>query len=162
MIEAVIVLSTMLVFMGLIMWTRNSYAMKLDMQQGTRSNALYYASHGCSGGGASERGGTVQDSSPEAESAAKKSNVAGSAAASRIYNTAIAKMSGKADWRTVWDANAGKGSLDLKKQGLSRTIEANSKVTCNEPAYDGGWKDWFQFGAQYLSGGMSGAGGLFK
>src|SRR5262245_60829309 len=95
MVEAVIVLSTMLVFLGLIVWTRNSYAMKMDLQQDTRATSLYYASHACKGekgSASSERSGTVQDSSPEAEAAAKKSGVAGAAAvASRVYSTAQAK-----------------------------------------------------------------------
>ena len=40
MIEAVIVISTMVVFMGLIVFTRKAYGMTLDLQQQTRSNTL--------------------------------------------------------------------------------------------------------------------------
>ena len=165
MIEGVIVMTTMVVFLGLIVWTRNSYAMKLDLQQSTRSSSLYYAAHGCSGdkgGATSEQTGTVPDGSPEAENVAKKSDISGNAVASRSLNTAAAKLSGKSSWATVWDANAGKGEIDLKKQGLNRTIDASSKVTCNEPAYDNSWKDWFTFGTRFVSGGINTAGSLFK
>ena len=73
MVEGVIVISTMLVFLGAIVYTRKSYGMKLDLQQQTRSNVLYYASHGCTGsGGSSNAGGSVTTGSPEAESAAGK------------------------------------------------------------------------------------------
>ena len=49
MVESVIVISTLLVFMGLIVFMRKSYGAKLDIQQTTRANVLYYASHGCTG-----------------------------------------------------------------------------------------------------------------
>jgi hypothetical protein len=166
MIEGLVVMSTMLVFVGLIVWTRNSYAMKMDLQQETRASSLYYASHGCSGdkgSSSSERSGTVQDSSPEAENAAKKTNLSGAVAvASRVYNTARSKATGTSALAAIWDAAGGKGALNLKKQGLKRSIESDSKVTCNEPEFDGGWKDWFQFGISYLSGGLNTVGSLFK
>lgn len=166
MAEAAIVMTTLLVFLGVIIWTRNSYGMKLDMQQQTRSSSLYYSSHGCSGdkgGAGAETTGTVQDSSPQAETAAKKSNVAGSDVASRKYNTATAKKTAKSAWAAVWDPNAGAGrGMDVKKQGLSRTVEASSRVTCNEPEYDSGWKDWFNFGTRFISGGIGTAKELFK
>lgn len=166
MIEAVIVLSTLLVFLGLIVWTRNSYGMKLDMQQSTRSSSLYYASHGCTGdkgGSTSEASGTVPDSSPEAENVAKKSAISGSAVASRVYNTASAKLAGKSTWAAVWDSNAGSGrAMEPKKQGLSRPVEGSSKVTCNEPEYDGGFNDFIDFATRFVGGGMNTVGGLFK
>jgi Flp pilus assembly protein TadG len=164
MIEAVIVLSTMLVFLGLIMWTRNSYGMKLDMQQSTRSSSLYYAAHGCKGdrgAASSDEGGTVLDSSDEASNVAKKAKIPAAAAASRVYNTARAKLSGKSSFMAVWDASGGKG-LDLKKQALSRTVTAESKVTCNELSFGGGWQDWLSVGLGFITGNLSGAGGFFK
>ena len=165
MIEGVIVISTMLVFMGLIVWTRKSYGMKLDLQQQTRSNVLYYASHGCEGaGGSSQAGGTVDDGgSPEAESAAGRSNVPNRAAASRTYNTASASVSGTSSWQTVWDVNAGGGGgLNLQRQGLSREISAASKVTCNEKQYDNQWTAWFEFAADWVGRGFGGVGDLFR
>ncbi len=166
MVEAVIVLSTMLVFLGTIVWTRNSYATKLDMQQGTRSSSLYYASHGCSGkseaNASMERSGTVPDSSPQAENAAKKSNAPGAVVASRALNTALAKATGQSSFQAVWDANGGQGGINLAKQALSRRIEASSKVTCNEQAFPSKWQDWFQFGVQFITGGIGKSGSLFQ
>jgi Flp pilus assembly protein TadG len=163
MVEAVIVMSVMLMFMGLIVWTRNSYAMKMDLQQETRSSSLYYASHACTGdknAASSERTGTVQDSSPEAETAAKKTNLAGAiAVASRAYNTARTVASGTSSFQAIWDAA---GGVNVRRQGLSRKVESSSKVTCNEPRFDGGFKDWIQFGISYLGGGLGAAGSLFK
>jgi hypothetical protein len=166
MIEGVIVVTTMLVFMGLIVWTRKSYGMKLDLQQQTRSNVLYYASHGCTGANASDApSGTVDGSGSEAENAAQKSNVPNKAAASRTFNTASASANDTSSWQTVWDVNAtgGQGSsINLQKQSLSRPISAASKVTCNEKKYDNQWLAWFQFGVDFVSRGFGGVGDLFK
>jgi hypothetical protein len=166
MVEGVIVVSTMLLFMGLIVWTRKSYGMKLDLQQQTRSNVLYYASHGCEGAGAtSAPGGTVDGSSPEAQNAANKSNVPNKAAASRTYNTASATANGTSDWQTAWDVNArgGQGGeINLQKQSLSRPISAASKVTCNEKKYDNQWTAWFKFGVDFVGRGFGGVGDLFQ
>lgn len=166
MVEGVVVVSTMLVFMGLIVWTRKSYGMKLDLQQTTRSNVLFYASHGCTGAGASSApGGTVDTGSPEATNAANKSNVANKGGASRSWNTASASANDTSSWQTVWDVNArgGQGgSINLQKQGLSRPINAASTVTCNEKKYESQWSAWFQFGIDFVGRGFGGVGDLFR
>ena len=164
MIEAIVVITTMLVFLGLIVWTRKSYGMKLDLQQTTRSNTLYFASHGCTGGGASAGGGGSGPTSSEAEKIAGKANVPNSAAASRTWNTANATASGSSSWQAVWDTNANgqAGSIHLQKGGLSRPISAASKVTCNEKKYDNQWMAWFQFGVDFVARGMGGVGDLFR
>src|SRR5262245_18554497 len=105
MVEAVIVVSTMLVFMGIIVFTRRAYGMKLDLQQWTRANALDYASHACTGAtqGAEQTTGSVDVSgSPDVEAAAEKSKVAGGAAASRALNTATTRAGGTVSWQAVW------------------------------------------------------------
>ena len=167
MVEGVIVISTMLVFMGFIVYTRKSYGMKLDLQQQTRSNVMFYASHGCTGaGGASAAGMGSSDGSPEAEAAANKANVPNKAAASRSWNTASAKANDTASWQATWDTNATGGSgnapINLQKKGLSRPIAAASQVTCNEQKYNNAWTAWFEFGVDWVSRGFGGVGDLFR
>jgi Flp pilus assembly protein TadG len=164
MIEGVIVISTMLVFMGLIVYVRKAYGTKLDLQQTTRANVLYYASHGCTGSaGTASEGTGSSDGSREAENVAKKTNVPNKAAASRKWNTASATGSETVSWQTVWDVNAQRGgAIDLQKQKLSRQINASSTVTCNEKKYDSQWKAWYQFGADFVARGFGGVGDLFK
>lgn len=166
MIEGIIVVSTMLVFMGLITYTRQGYGMKMDLQQATRANTFYYASHGCEGdtSGAESEGSGPAPGNGTAENAANKSSVPNKAAASRSYNTASATSNGSTSFQYVFDANANGGNQSInyqKKQG-KRTITAASKVTCNEKKYDNQWTAWFQFGVDFVSRGFGGVGDLFK
>lgn len=163
-IEAVIVISTMVVFMGLIVFTRKAYGMKLDLQQQTRANVLYYASHGCTGAGGKSIAGTgTIDGSPEAEAAANKSTLPDKGAASSSWNEASATATDTAVWHTAWDVNAEKGgSIDLQRQELNRKVHAASDVMCNEKHYDSQWTAWMKFGVDFVSSGFGGAGSLFK
>lgn len=162
MIEGIIVISTMLVFMGLITYTRQSYGKKLDLQQKTRSNVLYFASNGCDG--PVPEGGSVPGGGNDAANAANKSNVPNKAAASRKYNTASMQDTTNASFQAVWDnnANGGNASIDLGKHTLSRDITAASKVTCNEKKYKNQWIAWVQFGIDFVSRGFGGVGDLFN
>ena len=166
MIEGVIVISTMLVFIGFIVYTRKSYGMKLDLQQRTRSNVLYYASHGCTGSqGTSSEGQGSTDGIREVDAAAAKSTVPNKAAASRKWNTATATANGTVSWQAVWDVNAEQGKsgpMKLEEHKLSRTIAAQSRTTCNEKKYASQWSAWMQFGADFVSRGFGGVGDLFK
>lgn len=163
MIEGVIVVATMLVFMGLITYTRQSYGSKLDLQMQTRANTLYFASHGCEGAadGASASGsGSVPGDNP-AQGPADKSNVPNKAAASRSLNTASASANGNVSFSAVWDNNNGNGALNLGKHTGGRSISAGSKVTCNEKMYENQWLAWAQFGMDFAMK-LGGAGDLFK
>ena len=53
MAEGIIVVTTLLVFFGLVIFTRDAYVGKLDQQAIARRDALFFASHNCEGGGAS-------------------------------------------------------------------------------------------------------------
>lgn len=47
MVEAIVVMCTMLVFLGMIIWSFQAYGGKIDQMSSTRRDALYYASHSC-------------------------------------------------------------------------------------------------------------------
>ncbi|MFO0736965.1 MAG: hypothetical protein U0270_13850 [Labilithrix sp.] len=163
MIEGVIVVATMLVFMGLITYTRQSYGSKLDLQMQTRANTLYFASHGCEGAGngaSAAPGGAVPGDNP-AQGPANKSSLPDKAAASRNLNTASAAANGNVSFQAVWDNNNGKGGLALGKHTGGRSISAASKVTCNEKMYENQWLAWAQFGMDFAKK-LGGAGDLFK
>jgi len=150
MAEAIIAISTMLIFMGLISWTRQAYGMKLDLQQRTRSDTFYFASHGCDGGGGGAPGG-----SPEAEAAAGKSPLPDKAAVKQTWGSASGAAGGSASWQAVWDQNAhgGNASINYGKLGLNANVTAGSTVTCNEKKYNSQLTAWFQFGVDYLKSG---------
>ena len=52
MVEASFVVGVLVVFWGLMQWTRQSYSDKLDQMGTTRSNSSYYAAHDCEKGDA--------------------------------------------------------------------------------------------------------------
>ncbi len=162
MIESVIVISTMLIFLGLIVWTRQAYGMKLDMQQRTRSDVLYFASHGCenTGGGVGQAGGggTIPGDNPAA-GAAQRSGLQDAAAVNRSWNSASGSLSGTANWQAVWDQNARgqNASINYGKLALKSNISAASAVTCNEKKYSSQLTAWAKFGLDMVKSG----GGLF-
>jgi hypothetical protein len=47
MVEAIVIMCTMLVFFGMNLWAFRVYGGKLDQMSSTRRDALYYASHNC-------------------------------------------------------------------------------------------------------------------
>lgn len=159
MIEGVIVVATMLVFMGMITYTRQSYGKKLDIQTQTRANTLYFASHGCegAGNGASASGGGAVPGDNPAQGPANKSDVPNKAAASRNLNTASASANDNVSFQAVW----GNGPSGLSKHTGGRSISAASKVTCNEKMYENQWLAWAQFGMDFASK-LGGAGDLFN
>lgn len=163
MIESVIVITTMLVFLGLIVWTRKAYGMKLDLIQQAQSDTLYFASHGCdnAGGGIGQigGGGTVPGDDGAAANAAAKTGLPDATAVNRTWNTATGSLRGSASWQAVWDHNANgqNGSIELKKETLTANVSAASAMTCNERQYSSQLTAWFQFGIDFLKNG----GGVF-
>ena len=47
MVEAIVIMCTMLVFLGMNTWAYRAYGGKIDQMNSTRRDALYYASHNC-------------------------------------------------------------------------------------------------------------------
>jgi len=165
MLEGILVVSTMLVFLGLIVYARNAYVTKLDLQQRTRSNVLYYSSHGCTGeGGTAKESTSFGDGSRIVEIVAGKMNTDESGAASRKWNTASASAQKSLSWRAVWDANAErqKEGIDLRQHRFTRRIGADSTVTCNEKAYSSQWSAWYKFAGDFFKRGLGGVGDLFR
>jgi hypothetical protein len=159
MVESIIVISTMLIFLGLIVWTRQAYGMKLDMQQRTRSDTLYYASHGCenTGGGIGTAGGggTIPGGGGPAANAAGKANLPDSAAVGRSWNSASGSLSANVSAQAVWDQNArgGNASISYGNLPLSANVSAASAVACNEKKYDSQLTAWFKFGVDFIKSG---------
>jgi hypothetical protein len=166
MIESVIVISTMLIFMGLIVWMRQAYGTKLDLQQRTRSDVLYFASHACEdnggGGGQASGGGTVPGGNPVG-GAAGASGLPEGQAASRSWNSASSSLTGSANGQAIFDQNAkGQGgSINYGKMPLNSSIKAASACTCNEKKYTSQLTAWAKFGIDMVKSG-GGIVDLFK
>lgn len=144
---------------------RQAYGLKLDLQQRTRSDVLYYASHGCEksdGVGQTGEGGTVPGDNP-AEGVAQRAGLRDAAAVKRNWNNASGTASGKASWHAVWDENARgqNGAIRHGRLELTSDVSAASVVTCNEKKYDSQMTAWARFAFDLLRGG-GGAANLFK
>jgi len=131
-VEAAVVLPVLAIFLGLIMYEYSSYKEKMKVQQTSRENALYFASHGCRGGnsGLGGLGGygpagyqldvdgntTYQgaiDKNPPGADAMKGST-------DRSFNSATSSMTAQ--------ATGG---------GRTRTVKGTSQAYCNERPENG-------------------------
>ncbi|MBX3206403.1 MAG: hypothetical protein KF764_15120 [Labilithrix sp.] len=160
MIEAVIVISTMVVFMGTIAWTRQAYGAKLDYQQRTRSDVLYYASHGCkeSGGGVGSPGGggTAGLGPTGGENAANRAPTPDKAAINQSWNSAAGSLKTTVTGKAIIDQNArggNGGSIQYGPLSLVSNVSADSYSTCNEPDYGSQFVAWFNFGLNFVTSG---------
>ncbi len=160
MVEGVVVISTMLVFFGLIVFTRNSYAEKLDIQQGTRSDVLYYASHACEGGRPNVTTGSESEDvggegGAKAEGVGSRTSEPGAAALGRSWNTASSSRDSRVNGVMTVDRNAtgGGGAIQLQRAPISRSVHAESTVACNEKRYDNPWTAWVKYGVDWAKSG---------
>jgi hypothetical protein len=152
MAEAIVVISVMIGFLGLIVWTRNAYGMKLDVQQGTRSSVLYSASHGCE----AEGGGNEEGPVGEAPNGARQAPNAGAAETTTKWNSVQASNNASVDWASIQDNNAaygGGGRISYGRRPLHANVKAFSYCTCNEKKYDNQLTAWAKFGFNLIRSG---------
>jgi hypothetical protein len=142
MVEAGIVAPVMAIFLGLMIFTFNSYDQKLSAMHDTRRQVWSYASHSCSTG----RGGWgpfswPQDDNPDPGGYATKKNDPGAMAAiSRQSRFAQAQVTTSTRGPFTW-------------QTFTRRIRNDSYCMCDEVPYDGGFGamiGWFFWGYNFL------------
>ena len=174
MVEGIVVMTTMLVFLGMNLWAAKVYGGKLDQANSTRRDVLYYASHGCTETNAIDVD-TYTTSTLSGISGAAKStenmnvppadgtrdqigaNFEGSAAGqgisgavSRDWNTA---SGGKGPQAVSGEALVGENSILVRKKAMSVNLGTNSYSACNEKTYDNQWTAFFQFSWDFLKTG---------
>lgn len=145
LVEAAVVIPVMLVFLGCIMFTHKSYAMKLDKQQGTRAGTLYYASHACKGEvprgivPVTDNADPGIPSGPADKNAGKLggSNSPGAQAGVKRSNNLVKAQPPDSQVR-------GDAVLDRHTIPLNRTVSAASEVACNEETFPNKWLAVFQ------------------
>lgn len=160
MVEGIVVIITMLVFLGMTVWATKAYGGKLDQASDTRRDVLFYASHDCS---QSPPGSAVQSAEEEAdatdgedapEATAAADRLAGrgrgeGAAVSRNWNMASTEKSSTVTGSAVVVSNPESG-LNARREGLSANLRTGSWVACNERRYDNAWTQVFEFGWDFL------------
>jgi hypothetical protein len=166
MVEGIVVMTTMLVFLGMNIWAENVYGGKLDQANSTRRDVLYYESHGCEEANATDDDTYTQRTLSGISGAAKSGenlnvpppdqtrdrvggNFDGSrageginGAVSRSWNTA---SGGKGPQNVSGSALVGENSILVKKKALSVNLGTNSFSACNEKTYNNQWTAFFQF-----------------
>lgn len=149
--EAIVVITVMLVFLGMILWVQRAYAAKIDQANDTRSDVLFYASHSCEQAPPSDDGstpgfehhdhdtpvatGSEDTTAADALAGALPAN-GGPGALTRDWNMASTKRE-----RTV----DGSAIVNLEKTKLTTEVKTQSWVACNEKNYGGNWNDLAQF-----------------
>ncbi len=156
MVEGIIVMSVMLGFLGLIVFIDKAYSVKLDLQQNTRANVLYTASHGCSGGG-----GQVPLGSLPAGASQQPADGAGSLSTS--WNVADMSNSASVSWSYVANQNGPNGNIAWGHTPAQTDISAKSYCVCNEKKYNSQLTAWFLFAKDMFTslGGLGALGKLF-
>lgn len=147
--EAIIVITTMLVFLGMIMFAQASYAQKIDLQTSTRSSVLFHASHACdgSGDGASFQGQTADLGADTSQVEANASGLRDSERAGVTRDWGIARSEQTAEV-------TGTAIVNLERVRLRRSVGAKSAVACNERSYDNRWTGLIPFAVDFaLRGG---------
>lgn len=152
MLEAIVVITVLLVFLGMILWGQRAYATKVDQATATRSDVLYYASHAC------EQGPPLDDSATRPAFAHVDHDTpvatgdANTAPADALAGALPAEGGPSAvtrDWNMATTSRAqvvdGNAIVNLKKQNLSTNVQTASWVACNEKDYGGNWHDIAQF-----------------
>jgi hypothetical protein len=150
MVEAAVVIPTLLVFLGVTIFSYRSYDRKLTIQTRTRSSVLHYASHACEGSppaSISQQGGQVDlpdAQAGEVDRAASRLRASERAGVSRALNMARSQASERVQ------ASA---SQNGEKVLLERTVRASSAVACNEKRYDNQWTALIEFAIDFARSG---------
>lgn len=138
MVEAIVIMLTMLTFLGMNLFAVKAYGGKLDQSTAVRRDVMYYATHNCavnnnsdpdtytdpslrSSGGATGNGGFIQDIAALVQTIAGR----GSLESGTATGTKGGTVTGDA---VVWTS----------KRFMTSTMRTSSSVVCNEKPYYGG------------------------
>jgi hypothetical protein len=150
LVEAALVLPTLAIFLSLTMYEYRSYREKMHVQAATRTNSLFYASHGCVGQSSLEGDIAAGDAPYSLETPGAGNTTSDKvigkgppdadamrAATSRSFNWATSTMTGH--------ATGG---------GLSRDVHGRSFVFCNERPEDGNPIDMVKWAFGFFRSGL--------
>ncbi len=164
MVEASFVIGVMVVFWGLLTWTRQSYSDKLDHMAQTRVRAASFASNNCEqgeGATASAQGPLAVEGDPGAAKALPKLGGAGGADGANEKTSQGLNMASS----TKTGTTIGMAQADLIRDGrvaptpftLRRQMSTESHLYCNEKPYDSDPVSWVKFAGRFF---MTGGGVL--
>lgn len=154
MVEAIVIMTTMLVFLGMNVYAQHAYGGKIDQANSTRRDALYWASHNCD-----EKNEAEPDTFTDSALKGNKSYSGGQSSLSFTGLIQSFKGGGGGNFDLFATAHVEKTATkiygtailapnvsDAHRESLSATIATPSEVGCNEKAYYNFWTQIFQFG----------------
>lgn len=161
MVEATVVITTLLIFLGLIVFTRDSYVGKLNQQTRARRDAMYYAAHNCESGDGAMMGGAGfaldgDDTSDAEKVINEKGDEGATSKISRSWNLSQAHGKDTIVGTALRDRNANgtPSPIALEKAPLQREVAGDAYVFCNERPYDGNIGDWAAFAFNFFQSGI--------
>lgn len=165
MVEAIVIMTTMLVFLGMNMWAYAAYGGKIDQANSTRRDALYYASHQCEvctpGEPALERASYTQ---PQLAGTNCGGNSGGALSIARgifenardgnlnlnsFFGTSRSTKSAQVFGTAVVNTTPTTG-IQMSRVPLVANVGTASLAGCNEKPYSGRWSGIFSFGLDFF------------
>lgn len=154
MAEAIVVMTVLLVFLGMILWVHRAYAAKIDQSANTRSDVLFYASHNCETAPEVEEPAHAPAVTTEGEAVGVDGEDPATAEklAEDFHGKSGAKVSAtglKRNWNVVSAMREqdvdGSAIVNLEKKKMTTHVKTQSWVACNEKNYGGDWTDVAEF-----------------
>ena len=154
MVEAIVIMCTMLVFLGMNTWAFKAYGGKIDQMSSTRRDALFYASHDCE-----KKLGEDKDDYTVPQLRGNDASGGSSMDLMGIVNA----IRGKEEFDFFGTSRSGKGPIvigataitsvgaDGTTKGVLRTtVQSKSAVGCNEKALGNGVLALLNMGWQFV------------
>jgi hypothetical protein len=136
MVEAIVIMGTMLVFLGMNTWAFKAYGGKIDQMSSTRRDSLYYASHSCE-----KKNGQDPDDYTTAELRGNNASGGSSMTLMGIVDVIRGRSgfdffgtarSQKGPTAVAGTALTKVGALGVDKTPLTANLKTASAVGCNE------------------------------
>jgi hypothetical protein len=144
MVEAIVVMGTMLVFFGMNMWAYKVYGGKIDTMNSTRRDALYFASQTCENQNGSDPDKYTDSALAGTRASGGQSSlsftgliqaIAGGGGSFDVFATA---RSEKAPVAIDGRATTNVGAFTTRRTMLTARVGSKSAVGCNEKNYGDG------------------------
>jgi hypothetical protein len=155
MVEAIVIMGTMLVFLGMNTWAFKAYGGKIDQMNSTRRDALYWASHSCEKGlGNDPDKYTVADLRGNNASGGSSMNLMGiiDAIRGKGFDFFGTGRSTKGPIAVAGTALTKVGANGAVKSPLSANLKTASAVGCNEKPLGEGIMALLNMGWQFVKG----------
>lgn len=153
LVEAAVVLPTLVMFLGCAVFIHRSYSVKIDKQMGTRAGVMYYASHSCEGKIPQDVVPVLDYANPGNNRVPTDIDTSKLGPSAPIVRAGIQRSWNLARAKPEPTVVSGSAVRDGATVALTRNVSAASEVACNEKAYPGQVKAMVNFMAEFAKSG---------